>query len=1047
MYRRYFILAILLMPMFFIPSVVARLELSSPINVGEPLIESRLKLEILSSNNGASALLEFNTPLTEAEILQAESLGVHFVRRRESIVNVGRIYSVNVRNVDSLKSLAKIGLVRATSGTKQYVPSITSSVPAINADDVWTNLNKDGGDVNGSGVLVAVLDTGAHWTHPSFWRASPGEYSVIDAGSYYYVDLDGDVTEDPGEGPVRAVTQFPLGFEFDYSSDYLYINADGVSGFSYASGDRWIGGIDANDDNVITFATEKVMLLDVPKVAILYDQENSNVYIRDVNLTLAVSVSDNHGHGTHVASTIAGGQYGMTSYVGVAPGADLLIIKSELQSADILDGISFAIENEADIINMSFSSYLGFLDGTDLEDLAISEAFLRHGLITVAAAGNLGDKNKHAHFSADSGGQGSTRLVVTNPPTYSFLSLLWHSSDDDEHILLTPPNADPIDLGAFSDIAEQSWALENENLSAYVFADVSIRGLNSLIIQISEPLHHWENGVWYVNVTNEVGDPVWVDAFAWDGQWETSNMYFQTSLDPGRTISSPGTADFAITVAAYSEASTGIMASSSKGPRIDGAPKPTVAAPGDNIRAARNSVSLLWTTKDGTSMASPHIAGVMALIHQASDLDSAWLDYSALVNGAGGQTSHYETASTAWGHGLADALWSVVQVLESPGLDNKVESDWVGVNELIADAVDPAIMGGHDLLSAKSFVDNNSVSFAIRMRDVPDFSGTDVLMIEWDTDSNVGTGQNGADLVVNITEGSSNVYEWNGSSYDTSSLGSSWLVDATSVILRLEGLQQGSRGDISLSTHNSSMTNIDQAGPGMITDMLLPVMEDLWLEFNDGSMIIHVTPNDRDSAFQTVSWSLVNGPLQILNSTSRVVDGEFEFIVPEDLITSPHLNSLLVNITSEGSSIILPLVLLSTQIGPQMSFSITTLDREVVRVGFLFNDRISGELVLEGFSLAAAVFIAFHSETGSWLNFSLTSNDGVYEYEITPTYFQLGTHDVYAIAIGQAVPGTEVNFATLRVVQDNSILIIGIAALIVGCVIMFGLKRRRGDMV
>ncbi|MHA2384217.1 MAG: S8 family serine peptidase, partial [Candidatus Thorarchaeota archaeon] len=73
--------------------------------------------------------------------------------------------------------------------------------------------------------------------------------------------------------------------------------------------------------------------------------------------------------------------------------------------------------------------------------------------------------------------------------------------------------------------------------------------------------------------------------------------------------------------------------------------------------------SPLWVRKDGTSMAAPHVAGALALIRQASGEASSWTDYSALVNGAGGQTSHYETASTSWGYGLVDALWSVTRVM------------------------------------------------------------------------------------------------------------------------------------------------------------------------------------------------------------------------------------------------------------------------------------------------------------------------------------------------------------------------------------------------
>lgn len=1051
MYRRLFILTILLLPLILAPtSMSTHMELSFSISNPESLIESRLRMDVQLSSSGASALLEFADQLSDTEILHAESLGINFVRRGGSIVNVGRIYSARVSNIDSLEALSKLGLIRATSGSKQYVPSISSSVPEIRANEVWTNLHKDGATVNGSGVTVAVLDTGAFWTHPSFWRASPGIFQTVDSGSHYFVDLDGDMVEDSGEGPIRAVSASPVGPDFAYATDYMYINVDGQPGFSYASGDRWIGGIDENEDSFITLGVEEVVFLDVPKVAILYDQENSNVYVRGVNLTLAASIGDDIGHGTHVASTIAGGQVGMTSFVGVAPGADLIIIKSELQSADILDGISFAIENNADIINMSFSSYLGFLDGTDVEDLAVSEAFLRHGVLTTAAAGNLGNKNKHARFSVAPGSSGTALMEVDNVivSRVPFLSLLWHSLDSDEHVILTPPSGNPIDLGSFSSIAQQSWEHDDENLVAYIFADVSIRGLNNVIIQVSADDHMWANGIWNITVTNDSGELVWIDGFAWDGRWETTHLTFQTALDSGRSISSPATADFAVAVAAYSEISSGIMSESSKGPRIDGSPKPTVAAPGESIVAANIALSSLWTSKAGTSMASPHIAGVLALIHQSSGQDSAWLDYSALVNGAGGKTSHFETASTAWGHGLADALWSVVQVLDTPGIDGATSSDWYGLDELILDSIDSSISGGHDITTIKSFLDNDTLALAVKMRDVPNFQGTDVLTLEWDTDSNGSTGQNGADIVVNVTAGSATVFDWNGSFYIPSLLSAEWRTDTTTVILRIDGIILGTRGAISLTTHNATDTNIDQAGPGTLTDTLLPAMKNLGLEFNDGSMLIHISTSDRDTpkSLQVVSWSIVNGPLEILNTLSRFGENDFVISIPEDLIGSPHINSLSLNITSESSTLFLPLILLSTQIGPRLSFSSAILDSPVVRVGFLIRELISGELVLEGYTLASIVYIAFQSQTGVWLNFTLSSNTGIFDYEISPSYFQIGSHEVYAIAIGQAVPGTEWNFATLTVVQDYTVLAIGAVVLITGCIIVVIMRRRRGDI-
>ncbi|HEX6343723.1 S8 family serine peptidase, partial [Umezawaea sp.] len=82
------------------------------------------------------------------------------------------------------------------------------------------------------------------------------------------------------------------------------------------------------------------------------------------------------------------------------------------------------------------------------------------------------------------------------------------------------------------------------------------------------------------------------------------------------TISSPGSADAALTVGAV-DRNDGIAPFSSRGPRVgDGAVKPDVTAPGVDIVAAKSSTGVIGTpvadgyvSMSGTSMATPHVAG------------------------------------------------------------------------------------------------------------------------------------------------------------------------------------------------------------------------------------------------------------------------------------------------------------------------------------------------------------------------------------------------------------------------------------------------------
>ncbi|MEV8440219.1 S8 family serine peptidase [Actinosynnema sp. NPDC051121] len=89
------------------------------------------------------------------------------------------------------------------------------------------------------------------------------------------------------------------------------------------------------------------------------------------------------------------------------------------------------------------------------------------------------------------------------------------------------------------------------------------------------------------------------------------------------TISSPGSADAALTVGAV-DREDGIAPFSSRGPRVgDGAVKPDITAPGVDIVAARSSSGTIGTpagdgyvAMSGTSMATPHVAGAAAVVAQ-----------------------------------------------------------------------------------------------------------------------------------------------------------------------------------------------------------------------------------------------------------------------------------------------------------------------------------------------------------------------------------------------------------------------------------------------
>ncbi|GAA1656686.1 S8 family serine peptidase [Actinoplanes couchii] len=106
-------------------------------------------------------------------------------------------------------------------------------------------------------------------------------------------------------------------------------------------------------------------------------------------------VTDGHGHGTHVASTIAGtGAASNGAERGVAPGADLEIGKvldngGSGQDSWIISGMEWAArDRKAKVISMSLGG--SPTDGTDPMSVAVDELSAETGALFVIAAGNSG---------------------------------------------------------------------------------------------------------------------------------------------------------------------------------------------------------------------------------------------------------------------------------------------------------------------------------------------------------------------------------------------------------------------------------------------------------------------------------------------------------------------------------------------------------------------------------------------------------------------------------------------------------------------------------
>jgi subtilisin family serine protease len=473
--------------------------------------------------------------------------------------------------------LAIPGVVAVQKDTLNH--PLDDNTSFLGATNVWPTLG--GQDNAGSNVTVGVIDTGVWPENPYFVdRGLPAPPHPL---SFYHCDFGNG--SDPALGPAFACNNKLIG-AYNKTQTYMSIqNSDG--------------------------------------------QEFCN------NTTHVCSARDSEGHGTHTASTAAGDRvdhallYGVDRgpASGIAPGAHVIVFRVCLVNgcfaSDSVSSVQQAIHDGVNVINFSISG--GASPYTDPVELAFLDAW-NAGISVNASAGNSGP----GAATSDHGGPWTTTVGASTGPR-SFNSTLHLTADggatlDVSGVTLTNgiSSATPVVLaatlpkagGGNEDALCQSDLAPGAATGKVVLCN---RGVNGRIDKGRRVLAGGAAGMILTNNSAAVTD------------LESDNHYLpaiQTQFNSNAIanfVSGHTNVKATWAQGTASPAQPDVMASfSSRGPLGDWI-KPDVTAPGvqvfagttpqpDQTTADNGPTGNLFMAIAGTSMSSPHSAGVSALV-------------------------------------------------------------------------------------------------------------------------------------------------------------------------------------------------------------------------------------------------------------------------------------------------------------------------------------------------------------------------------------------------------------------------------------------------
>ncbi len=363
-----------------------------------------------------------------------------------------------------------------------------------------------------------------------------------------------------------------------------------------------------------------------------YTRQDIDLALSSDNPFNIVPTRDEIGHGTKLASICAGRESLEKDFIGVAPDAELVVVKLKqaskalkeyefipdnvpsYSSADLMLGIEYLYQksiklNKPLAICIGMGSNSGFHNGLSILEQYISNIALKNGICINICNGNEGNAQHHSLIKlSNTGDEKTLEFKVAEGENGFLLNIVAYASDRISINIISPtgestgkiPPRDNYDEEIFLPLSNTKIRVQYYNKSFESSGQLTL-------LRFTTP----SPGVWKINIYGErilIGD---IHSWLPIQNFIKEDTIFLTP-DPFYTVTLPATANSVVTVGGYNHFDNSFFIQSGRGPTRLNNIRPIISAPSVNVSCI-NEIGRVDTIT-GTSGAAAISTGCSALM-------------------------------------------------------------------------------------------------------------------------------------------------------------------------------------------------------------------------------------------------------------------------------------------------------------------------------------------------------------------------------------------------------------------------------------------------